>query len=314
MDDIDLLLNHLNIIFPISEEFRKDLRRILKLRIIKKNTVLIKINKKVKKAWWLITGFVSASTMDKNGKETVVRIHLPGQIFTAFYSFFEDRLTVHKIKAVSDIKVLEIKKEDFIGLKAKHPEAMDLATLIILQNTRTEIERGNLTSLPINEKVGAFSETYPIQNIPNSASASFLQMPEQDYVEQKVILQKVNDSKDNLTHQYYKNRDEMAHAIKLYLLENYTILGIDKTSRIAEQFNTTRKTAVRSFSKVFGTTVYQFVLTLRMEHAKIQLHDKDISISKIAISMGYKNIYHFSRLFKKYFGHTPSDEQSNHKP
>lgn len=313
MDDIDLLLNYLNSRLPISEEFRKDLRLILKLRTIKKNTVLISINKKAKKAWWLITGHVSASTINANGQETVTRIHQPEQIFTAFHSFFEDVLTIHKIKAITAIKVLEIKKEDFLNLKKKHPEVMDLATLIILQNTRTEIERGDLIALPINEKVGAFCKTYPIQNIPNTAGASFLQMPEQDYVEQKVILQKANDSKGNLTHYYYKNIDEMAQAIKLYLLENFTNLGIDNTSKIAEQFNTTRKTAVRNFFKVFGTTVYQFVLTLRMEQAKILLRNNDRNISKIALSLGYKDATHFSHLYKKYFGHPPRIEMPNHE-
>jgi AraC-like DNA-binding protein/CRP-like cAMP-binding protein len=315
MDDIDLLLDYLAAIFPISDEFRKDLRRILKLRIIKKNTVLIKINKNAKKAWWLITGYVSASTIGPNGQETVTRIHQPEQIFTAFHSFFEDVLTIHKIQAITSIKVLEIKKEDFLILKKKYPEAMELATLIILQNTRTETERANLIQLPLNQKVAVLSRNYPIWDIPNKAGASLLQMPEQDYIEQKVILQKINSaaSKDTQAPQFFKNKDEMAQAIKLYLQENYAVLGIDNTSKLAEHFNTTRKTATRNFLNVFGTTVYQFVLRLRMEQAKMLLSNNNRNISKIALSLGYKDATHFSHLYKKYFGHSPRIEMPNHE-
>jgi len=310
MDDIDLLLDYLATIFPIPDKFRKDLRLILKLRTIKKNTVLIKINKKAKKAWWLLSGYVSASTIGPNGQETVTRIFQPEQIFTAFHSFFEDVLTIHKIKAITSIKVLEIKKEDFLILKKKHPEAMELATLIILQNTRTETERAGLILLPLNQKVAALSKNYPIWDIPNKAGASLLQMPEQDYVEQKVILQKANNSTGAPAPQFFKNKDEMAQAIKLYLQENYSRLGIDNTSKLAEHFNTTRKTATRNFSKVFGITVYQFVLTLRMEKAKILLHTDNRNISKIALSLGYKNAFHFSRLFKNYFSYPPNSKQA----
>jgi len=313
MDDIDLLLNHLASIFPISDEFRKDLRPILKLRIIKKNTVLIKINKKAKKAWWLLSGYVSASTISPNGQETVTRIHQPEQIFTTFHSFFEDVLTIHKIKAITPIKVLEIKKEDFLILKKKYPEAMELATLIILQNTRTETERANLIQLPLNQKVAALSKIYLIWDVPNKACASLLQMPEQDYIEQKVILQKnkAAASTGTPTPQFFKNKDEMAQAIKLYLLENYSLLGIDNTAKLAEHFNTTRKTATRNFSNVFSTTVYQFVLRLRMEQAKMLLSNNNRNISKIALSLGYKDATHFSHLYKKYFGHPPRVEMPN---
>lgn len=315
MDDIDLLLDYLATIFPISDEFRKDLRIILKLRIIKKTHVLIKINKKAKKAWWLITGYVSASTMDRNGKETVVRIHVPNQIFTAFHSFFEDGLAIHKIKAITDIKVLEIKKQDFFDFQEKYPEAMHLANRIILQNTRNETERHSLAHLSANEKVLAFDEQYPIKDLPNGVVASFLQMTEQDYIEQKVILQKNKavTSTGAPTPQFFKNKDEMAQAIKLYLLENYTLFAIDNTSKLAERFNTTRKTATRNFSKAFGTTVYQFVLTLRMEQAKMLLSNNNRNISKIALSLGYKDATHFSHLYKKYFGHPPRIEMPNHE-
>ena len=60
------------------------------------------------------------------------------------------------------------------------------------------------------------------------------------------------------------------------------------------------------FSEVFGISPIAYVHELRIKKAKEMLKSDYGSISDIAESLGYLNIYDFSRAFKKYTGIPPS--------
>ncbi|MCW3792922.1 helix-turn-helix domain-containing protein [Paenibacillus sp. LS1] len=49
----------------------------------------------------------------------------------------------------------------------------------------------------------------------------------------------------------------------------------------------------------------EYVIQLRMENASRMLHHTDASIGEIAEKMGYRDMYYFSRAFKKYYGVPP---------
>ncbi|KQY84117.1 ABC fe(3+) transporter permease [Paenibacillus sp. Root52] len=49
----------------------------------------------------------------------------------------------------------------------------------------------------------------------------------------------------------------------------------------------------------------EYVIQLRMESASRMLRHTDVSIGEIADKMGYRDMYYFSRAFKKYFGVPP---------
>ncbi len=60
------------------------------------------------------------------------------------------------------------------------------------------------------------------------------------------------------------------------------------------------------FKIVFGTTIYQLLLDLRMQSAAKQLCEGDQSIISIARSCGYPVADYFTILFKKCFGMSPT--------
>ncbi|MDF7819383.1 AraC family transcriptional regulator [Runella sp. MFBS21] len=68
-----------------------------------------------------------------------------------------------------------------------------------------------------------------------------------------------------------------------------------------------------TFKKVYGESVYQYFLQYRMELAHKWLTDNKMNISTIAHQLGYKNLTHFSRIFKEYFGELPSKYQQTSK-
>lgn len=50
-----------------------------------------------------------------------------------------------------------------------------------------------------------------------------------------------------------------------------------------------------------------YLIKIRLEKAATILsEDNESSIKQIANQVGYDDAYHFSKLFKKYYGHSPS--------
>ncbi len=61
------------------------------------------------------------------------------------------------------------------------------------------------------------------------------------------------------------------------------------------------------FNAVFGITPARYITNIRMEKAKTLLIGGVSSISEVAEAVGYNNIYHFSKAFKRVVGDTPSN-------
>ncbi|MBR0858295.1 AraC family transcriptional regulator [Bradyrhizobium liaoningense] len=63
----------------------------------------------------------------------------------------------------------------------------------------------------------------------------------------------------------------------------------------------------RAFKQSFGVPAYQYQVQRRMEAAKLQLADRSISVTDIALSLGYAQTSSFSSAFRKTTGWTPTD-------
>lgn len=61
----------------------------------------------------------------------------------------------------------------------------------------------------------------------------------------------------------------------------------------------------RGFRRVFGTTVFGYLQTHRMERAKQLLAQPNFNIAGVAQAIGYANQSHFCQMFKRQFGMTP---------
>ncbi len=61
----------------------------------------------------------------------------------------------------------------------------------------------------------------------------------------------------------------------------------------------------RDFKQVFGTTIGQFLVQQRMICARELLLTRDIDVIQAALAVGYSNVSHFIRCYKKAFGITP---------
>lgn len=101
-------------------------------------------------------------------------------------------------------------------------------------------------------------------------------------------------------------RQQLVDKIKLYIETNYredlTINGI------AEAFFSSPATVSRIFKEQLGESPINYLIRYRLEKAKVLLDSADdISIKETAHLIGYEDALYFSKLFKKYYGSSPTD-------
>jgi AraC family transcriptional regulator len=63
----------------------------------------------------------------------------------------------------------------------------------------------------------------------------------------------------------------------------------------------------KGFKEMFGTTIFEFYQSQRMEHAKYLLYEKGLSVTEVSVLLGYSSISHFSTAFKKHTGLKPCE-------
>ena len=81
-----------------------------------------------------------------------------------------------------------------------------------------------------------------------------------------------------------------------------TELQIFELSSISQM---SEKNFRRIFKALYGQTPYAFLQKYRIEKAEILLIHTDKSISEIALSCGFSDVYSFSHCFKRHFGISP---------
>jgi AraC-like DNA-binding protein len=79
-------------------------------------------------------------------------------------------------------------------------------------------------------------------------------------------------------------------------------------ARIAAQVGLRAPVLQQLFQQVFGTSLYQYFQAARLEEAKRLL--QHYSVSEVGYQLGFTNLSHFARLFKKHYGLTPKKYQT----
>lgn len=59
------------------------------------------------------------------------------------------------------------------------------------------------------------------------------------------------------------------------------------------------------FKLHWGFSPIHYLIHVRLQHARYLLFNRNLSIREVASSVGYDNLFHFSKLFKKCFGVSP---------
>ncbi|MCG7522540.1 AraC family transcriptional regulator [Ruegeria sp. Ofav3-42] len=104
---------------------------------------------------------------------------------------------------------------------------------------------------------------------------------------------------------YHGRVPEVIQTAKRRLSES---LAVDVTiAEIAKELGITPQYLVTSFNKFFGETPGEYLWKLRLNNGLLLIKRTNLSIAEIAYQCGFKNPFHFSRKFKAWKGHSPTE-------
>ena len=111
--------------------------------------------------------------------------------------------------------------------------------------------------------------------------------------------------------------DDLASDVADYMKQNLAQkLDIDQ---LCNTFFVSKNTLYRLFEKTYGTTVKQYLISLRMDEARRLLTHTDLPISEVAAAVGIGDYHYFCRAFTRETGISPGafrkqQQQSCHSP
>jgi len=91
-----------------------------------------------------------------------------------------------------------------------------------------------------------------------------------------------------------------------YVLTNYAQKGLT-LNEVAQRNHVSPNYLSYLFKKYTGTNLWEYVIKLRMEESKRLIQTTDLRRYEISERVGYESPEHFSKIFKKYFGISPSE-------
>ncbi|MDN6161323.1 MAG: AraC family transcriptional regulator [Atopostipes sp.] len=107
-------------------------------------------------------------------------------------------------------------------------------------------------------------------------------------------------------------KEERIRKIKYYIENNYyKNLTLKK---IANTFYISQTTLSRDFKESTGDSPINYLIDFRLEKAKYYLEGgKDLTVKEIAELVGYSDSQYFSKIYKEYYGYSPSQLIKNKK-
>ena len=97
-------------------------------------------------------------------------------------------------------------------------------------------------------------------------------------------------------------KDARMIEIMNYIQANYIDITLDD---IAEHFFLSKPYISKYIKEKSGMTFGELVKKIRMKKAKALLKSSNMTVENISLSVGYQNVEHFNRLFKKAYNMTP---------
>ncbi|MBW8350839.1 AraC family transcriptional regulator [Bacillus sp. IITD106] len=111
--------------------------------------------------------------------------------------------------------------------------------------------------------------------------------------------------------EYMVNCNPIIKNVIHYMEENYhNDLSLDI---LADHCNLSKFYLIKIFKEVLGCTPSQYLLGIRLEHAKRLLLDTDWDITRICFDVGFGSLNTFERVFKRRWGVTISEFRKKNK-
>lgn len=96
----------------------------------------------------------------------------------------------------------------------------------------------------------------------------------------------------------------ISHLMREYRCHNLSVQDFaELTGRSLSSFN-------RDFKRQYGTTPHQWLIEARLERAMELIRDTQMTVTEVALEIGYDNVSHFIKAFKTKYGQTPKQTRT----
>ena len=107
--------------------------------LVKKGTIIFNEGEPLDRVFFIEAGFVKLYRLSKEGRETTIYLYGPGQILGIRALTSEDECARHYAEAITDLKVMSIKRSEYFQILSEHPEYLvDLLHVFIDRLNYTE--------------------------------------------------------------------------------------------------------------------------------------------------------------------------------
>lgn len=149
----------------------------------------------------------------------------------------------------------------------------------------------------------------PQKNLTNTILCLKSEMPEKKYVDTLLAplirMMELAYSKLEESSATSRTIDEIIKYVHRHYSENITIEQICKT------FSCSRSYVCHTFKKETERTFHEHLLAARLRSAKYLLLHSELSVSEIALSVGFNDSNYFSNTFKHHIGVSPRSYRKN---
>ena len=122
----------------------------------------------------------------------------------------------------------------------------------------------------------------------------------------KICSHMIRKGESYMTSEGYSKISESVKYLHTHCMENdFRVEKLYEIAKISSRYYE------KLFYRKFGVTPKEYILKLKMESAKELLLSEKTLIKDIALKLGYSDIYHFGKIFKKKTGYSPSQYRKN---
>lgn len=120
-----------------------------------------------------------------------------------------------------------------------------------------------------------------------------------------LFLSDLNTAEEVLQTDYFnQNQVALIKAVASYITEDLT--AHHTIEQLSQKFEISTTALKKCFRGVYGTSVYSYLRTYRLQVAKKLLLETESSVTEIASKIGYENPNKFTSAFKETYGSSPT--------
>lgn len=124
------------------------------------------------------------------------------------------------------------------------------------------------------------------------------------------ILLAIREKQQQHNNQTTNNKSKVSEEITKYFYEHFSEkISLDQ---IAKNMYLSPFYISKIFKEEVGESPINHLIKIRLEMAKELLLNEDLSVKEVSFNVGYEDAYHFSKIFKKYYGVSPIEYKKMH--